>query len=583
MKMLKKLSYIFDRNAKIAIMGLLLLIIIGSFFEMLGVTVFMPFIELIMNSESLQTNELLIRLFSLFHVSTLEGCISILAVIIIFFYIIKNIYLTFMQNCILNFSYKTRMKLATRLLATYMDEPYSFHLNKNAAELQRSLQVDANQFMLLLNGVLQFIAEITVCIALGLFLFHTSHSITVIVAGLLVFCVGLYYEVSKKVSLRLGEHNQNYNAKLMQWINQSLGGIKEVKVLEREGFFVKAYRENYKKLIKGAKTNEMLATVPKYITETVVMSGLLLAIVFKLYFGHGEIATFIPQLTAFALAAFRLLPSIGKINAYINNIMYCLPSLELIYNDFKDVEGHTFIEEKEDITLNKYRFVKEVSINNIVYKYPNTEVNVINNVSFKIPKGKTVAFIGSSGAGKTTMADIILGLLPPTSGTITVDGWDIFEHMHEWHKMLGYIPQSIYLSDDSILNNVAFGIDEDKIDIEAVREALRKAQLLEYVESLPDGLNTFVGDRGVRLSGGQRQRIGIARALYHNPDILVLDEATSALDNETEQAVMESIDNLQGLKTMIIIAHRLTTIKKADLILSVEKGSMIVKEKNELF
>lgn len=581
--MLKKLSYIFDRNAKITIMGLLLLIIIGSFFEMLGVTVFMPFIELIMNSESLQTNELLIRLFSLFHASTLEGCISILAVIIIFFYIIKNIYLTFMQNCILNFSYKTRMKLATRLLATYMDEPYSFHLNKNAAELQRSLQVDANQFMLLLNGVLQFIAEITVCIAIGLFLFHTSHSITVIVAGLLVFCVGLYYEVSKKVSLRLGEQNQNYNAKLMQWINQSLGGIKEVKVLEREGYFVKAYRENYKKLIKGAKTNEMLATVPKYITETVVMSGLLLAIVFKLYFGHGEIATFIPQLTAFALAAFRLLPSIGKINAYINNIMYCLPSLELIYNDFKDVEGHTFIEEKEDKTLNKYRFVKEVSINNIVYKYPNTEVNVINNVSFKIPKGKTVAFIGSSGAGKTTMADIILGLLPPTSGTITVDGWNIFEHMHEWHKMLGYIPQSIYLSDDSILNNVAFGIDEDKIDIEAVREALRKAQLLEYVESLPDGLNTFVGDRGVRLSGGQRQRIGIARALYHNPDILVLDEATSALDNETEQAVMESIENLQGLKTMIIIAHRLTTIKKADLILSVEKGSMIVKEKNELF
>lgn len=581
--MLKKLSYIFDRNAKITIMGLLLLIIIGSFFEMLGVTVFMPFIELIMNSESLQTNELLIRLFSLFHASTLEGCISILAVIIIFFYIIKNIYLTFMQNCILNFSYKTRMKLATRLLATYMDEPYSFHLNKNAAELQRSLQVDANQFMLLLNGVLQFIAEITVCIAIGLFLFHTSHSITVIVAGLLVFCVGLYFEVSKKVSLRLGEQNQNYNAKLMQWINQSLGGIKEVKVLEREGYFVKAYRENYKKLIKGAKTNEMLATVPKYITETVVMSGLLLAIVFKLYFGHGEIATFIPQLTAFALAAFRLLPSIGKINAYINNIMYCLPSLELIYNDFKDVEGHTFIEEKEDTTLNKYRFVKEVSINNIVYKYPNTEVNVINNVSFKIPKGKTVAFIGSSGAGKTTMADIILGLLPPTSGTITVDGWNIFEHMHEWHKMLGYIPQSIYLSDDSILNNVAFGIDEDKIDIEAVREALRKAQLLEYVESLPDGLNTFVGDMGVRLSGGQRQRIGIARALYHNPDILVLDEATSALDNETEQAVMESIENLQGLKTMIIIAHRLTTIKKADLILSVEKGSMIVKEKNELF
>ena len=581
--MLKKLDYIFDKSSKITLVWLLLLIIIGSFFEMIGVTVFMPFIELIVDNESLQTNSFLQNMFTIFPILSLQGQIAFVAILIIIFYIVKNIYLSFMQNSILNFSYKTRMRIATQLLATYMSEPYSFHLNKNAAELQRSLQIDANQFMLLLNGALQFIAEITVCIAIGLFLFHTSHSITVIVAGLLIFCVGLYYEVSKKISLRLGEQNQNYNSKLMQWINQSLGGIKEVKVLEREEYFVSAYKENYKKLIKGAKMNEMLATVPKYITETVVMSGLLFAIIFKLYFGHGELTTFIPQLTAFALAAFRLLPSIGKINSYINNIMYCLPSLELIYNDFKDVEGHTFIEEKEDATLNKYRFEKEVSINNIVYKYPNTEVNVINNVSFKIPKGKTVAFIGSSGAGKTTMADIILGLLPPTSGTITVDGWNIFEHMHEWHKMLGYIPQSIYLSDDSILNNVAFGIDEDKIDIEAVREALRKAQLLEYVESLPDGLNTFVGDRGVRLSGGQRQRIGIARALYHNPDILVLDEATSALDNETEQAVMESIENLQGLKTMIIIAHRLTTIKKADLILSVEKGSMIVKEKNELF
>ena len=581
--MLKKLNYIFDKSAKITMIGLLLLIILGSFFEMVGVTVFMPFIELIVDNQSLQTNVFLNKLFVFFPVSTLEGQITAIAIIIIFFYIVKNVYLSFMQNCILNFSYKTRMRIATQLLAAYMSEPYSFHLNKNAAELQRTLQIDANQFMLLINGSLQFVAEITVCIAIGLYLFHTSHSITVIVAGLLIFCVGFYFEISKKISLRLGEQNQNYNSKLMQWINQSLGGIKEVKVLEREKYFVSAYKENYIKLIKGAKMNEMLATVPKYITETVVMSGLLFAIIFKLYFGHGELTTFVPQLTAFALAAFRLLPSIGKINAYINNIMYSLPSLDLIYNDIKDVEGHKFIDENEEITLNKYRFEKEVSINNIVYKYPNTEAYVINNVSFRIPKGKTIAFIGSSGAGKTTMADIILGLLPPTSGSIMVDGWNIYEHMHEWHKMLGYIPQSIYLSDDSILNNVAFGIDEDKIDFEAVREALRKAQLLEYVDTLPDGLNTLVGDRGVRLSGGQRQRIGIARALYHDPDILVLDEATSALDNETEQAVMESIENLQGLKTMIIIAHRLTTIKKADIILSIEKGSVVVKEKSDIF
>ena len=248
--MLKKLDYIFDKSSKITLVWLLLLIIIGSFFEMIGVTVFMPFIELIVDNESLQTNSFLQNMFTIFPILSLQGQIAFVAILIIIFYIVKNIYLSFMQNSILNFSYKTRMRIATQLLATYMSEPYSFHLNKNAAELQRSLQIDANQFMLLLNGALQFIAEITVCIAIGLFLFHTSHSITVIVAGLLIFCVGLYYEVSKKISLRLGEQNQNYNSKLMQWINQSLGGIKEVKVLEREEYFVSAYKENYKKFPK---------------------------------------------------------------------------------------------------------------------------------------------------------------------------------------------------------------------------------------------------------------------------------------------------------------------------------------------
>lgn len=581
--MLNKLNYIFNVKDKRKIAMIMVMIIIGSLFELMGVTIFLPFIELIMDTSAIYENQFLAFLYARIHFETTEGFLAFIALLIGLVYVIKNIYLSIMQNTILKFSYRTRMNLATRLLVTYMSEPYTFHLSNNTAELQRALQIDANQFMSLLSSTLQLIAELAVCIVLGLFLFDTSHSMTVVVVGLLIVCVGGYLILSKKISIKLGEQNQKYNSRLIQWINQSLGGIKEVKVLEREEFFVASYKENYKKLIKGARINELLVAIPKYIIETVCIVGLLAAIVFKIYFGRREIASFIPQLAAFAVAAFRLLPSVGKINAYINSILYCKPSLDLIYKDFKDIEGHEVQELTEKEDFSRYTFDKEIQIDRISYRYPGTDNDVICDVSFCIPKGKTVAFIGSSGAGKTTTADIILGLLIPQSGKILVDDWNVFEHMSCWHRMLGYIPQSIYLSDDTICNNIAFGIKEQEINMEAVADALKKAQLYDFVNSLPEGINTFVGDRGVRLSGGQRQRIGIARALYHNPDVLVLDEATSALDNETEQAVMESIESLKGIKTMIIIAHRLTTIRNADIIYEVMDGKVIERSKEEVF
>ncbi len=572
--MVSKLKYIFDRKSKFTIVLLLIMIIVGSFLEMLGVTVFYPFVELIMDEKSMSGSTLLDYFFDLFAIVDHSDKIVFLAMLIIFFYIIKNIYLSVMQNEILRFNYNTRMRIATRLLASYMEEPYTFHLQKNSAELVRTLQVDCNQFMLLLNATLQFIAEVAVCIAIGAYLFRTSPIITIIVGGMLIACVSVYYLVAKKVSLKIGIENQKYNSKLLQWINQALGGIKEVKILEREDYFVGEYEKNYKKLIKGAKNNEMVATVPKYITETVTMVGMLLAIVFMLKFRTSEISSFIPQLTAFAMATFKLLPAVGKINSYNTSIMYSLPSLEVIYNDLKEVEEIVVNKDRNHQNEQKH-FENEISIENVSYSYPGSDKLVLDCVDFDIKKGTTVAFVGSSGAGKTTLADIVLGLLEPTSGSIKVDGWNINGAMTQWHKMIGYIPQTIYLSDDSILKNVAFGIADGEIDKNAVYNALKKAQLLDFIDTLPDGLDTFVGDRGVRLSGGQRQRIGIARALYHDPDVLILDEATSALDNETEKAVMESIDALKREKTMIIIAHRLSTIKNADVVLKVENGRVI--------
>lgn len=566
-------------------MLLLVLIIIGSFAEMAGIAVFMPFIEVLMNPGEAVSNpdrSYIAWFYQLIGSPDVTTFLVIIALLICVIYIVKNIYLSIMQNAILTFSYTTRRLLATRLLNAYMHEPYSFHLRTNIAQMQKSLTMDCQQFMLLLNNLLQTLAELTMLLAIVIYLFHTSHSITIMVAAMLIVFLGGFMYVSKNVSGRVGKQNEIYNAKLNQWINQALGGIKEVKVLHREEYFVDAYNTNYKVVIKGAKLNEMLATIPKYLLETVCMVGMLLAVIVKLVYGQDvEITTFIPQLSAFAVASFRILPSVGKLNAYISNINYCIPSLECIHHDLKEIEGFCYTQSSEDAPQNA-TLLHGVRIKDICFQYADGDHNVIDHVSFEIQKGQTIALIGSSGAGKTTLADIILGLHMPQSGDILVDDWSAIKNPNTWHRLLGYIPQSIYLTDDTIRNNIAFGIDEKDVDEEAVQQAVQQAQLGEFIKELPEGLDTVVGDRGVRLSGGQRQRIGIARALYSNPPILVMDEATSALDNETETAVMESIDHLQGSKTIIIIAHRLTTIRNADVIYEVGGGSIKRRSKEEL-
>jgi len=352
--MIQKLRYIFNRKDKIKIFFLMIMIIIGSFLQLLGVTAFMPFIEIVMEPGKIFETEITAMVYQRLNLSSTDVFLAIMAVAIIGVYIIKNIYLSILQNSILKFSYRTRMNLAVRLLTTYMHEPYIFNLGKNIAELQRSLQVDTNQFMMLVNNTLQIVAEAMVCIVIGLYLFDTSHSITGAVLGLMVVCLGLFLFISKKVSTK------RYNALLFQWINQSLGGIKEVKVLQREDFFIDSYRKNYKKLIRGARINELLSAVPRYIMEAVCITGLLVAVIIKMFFGFAgkEVSDFIPQLAVFAVASFQLLPAIGKMNAFANSIMYCLPSLDMIYNDLREIEKMP-----ENFTVVKYhrpfRFLRD--------------------------------------------------------------------------------------------------------------------------------------------------------------------------------------------------------------------------------
>ena len=460
-----------------------------------------------------------------------------------------------------------------------MKEPYTFHLNKNVAELQRSMQEDTDLFAKAIIHILELVAEICVCAVMGIYLFIVSQSITLIIVLLLILCLGMFVYISKKFSQDLGKRSQVYKANIYKWMNQAIGGIKEIKVLNREQFFVDSYDSYFRKYIYGLRISTLIRILPKYAIETVCMTGLLAAVILKLFMGQKDIVEFIPQLAVFAVASFRLLPSVGRINEHVATVLYAFPSIDLIYHDLKAVEE---IPEKAQEETGEWKFRSLLKVKNISYHYPDSEENVLEGVNFEIERGSSVAFVGQSGAGKTTMVDIILGLLNPQYGKITADGMNIEKNISVWQREIGYIPQTIYLSDDTIRNNIAFGVAEEDIDEEAVWEAVNKAQLAEFIEGLPEGLDTFVGDRGVRLSGGQRQRIGIARALYHDPEILVLDEATSALDNETETAVMEAIDHLKGVKTMIIIAHRLTTIRNVDKVYEVQNHKVLERDKEEV-
>lgn len=577
--MIKKLGFIFTAREKRNLFFLMIIIVLGSFLELLGVTIFMPFIEIFMDENAIANTWWLALPYSYFHFESREVFLASIAACIIAIYIFKNVFIAWEKNTIYKFSYNIQRRISTKLLTAYMSEPYTFHLNKNVAVLQRSMQEDTDLFAKGIIHAMEAAAEVVVCIAIGCYLFVVSRSITVIVVGLLLVCLGGFMYISKKYSSAIGRRSQEYKENIYKWMNQSIGGIKEIKVLNRETYFIARYDAFFAKYVRGLRMNRLIGILPKYVIESVCMTGLLLAVIFKMFLGQREIDAFIPQLAVFAVAAFRLLPSVGKINEHMSATLYSAPSLDLIYHDLKEVEELPEMSGKSD---ENWKFQNILKIKNVSYRYPDSEENVIEKASFQIERGSSVAFVGQSGAGKTTMVDIILGLLTPQMGKITADGMNIEKNISVWQREIGYIPQTIYLSDDTIRNNIAFGVPEEKIDETAVEAAVEGAQLSEFVESLPNGLETYVGDRGVRLSGGQRQRIGIARALYHNPEILVLDEATSALDNDTEASVMEAIDNLKGEKTMIIIAHRLTTLKNVDRIFEVTDGAVVERNKDDV-
>ncbi|MBR1892539.1 MAG: ABC transporter ATP-binding protein [Lachnospiraceae bacterium] len=576
---LNKLDYIFDRKQKRQMFILLIAIFIGAMLELVGVSLIMPLIQLISKPEVVETNPVLATIYDTLHMKSVTDFFIFLVMVIIVMYFVKNIYLTVMYYCQYSFIYKNQLKCAGRLIDCYLKKPYTYHLDHNTSDMIRNIMLDTDRLFQLILSVLNVSSEGLLSMLLIAYLLINDPVMSIAVAGILVVCMGSFRVLTKKRVHAYGQQNQKYDGKMHQAINQALGAVKDIKILHREKYFVNAFISCGEKKMTALINTNFFGTVPKYLIESVCVASILLVLVFKLQNGTS-LDSILPKLAAFAVAAFKLLPSVGKISNYMNGITFLKPSIDLIYHDLKETEDMIGVEIEDKAPLTDINEKAEkISVEHISYSYPGFEETVLNDVSFDIPLGTSIGLIGPSGAGKSTMADVILGILFPKQGRIMYGNMNVHENPLRWAERLAYIPQAIYLADESIRCNVAFGIESDKIDEEAVWNALEEAQLADFVRSLPDGLDTEVGERGVRLSGGQRQRIGIARALYGNPEILVLDEATSALDNDTEKAVMDAIERLHGKKTLLIIAHRLTTIKNCEYIFRVEKGKLNLVDK----
>lgn len=569
--MIQKIRMIFNRTQKIKFIALFCMLFVGSVLELMGVSLILPFVQLVMDTDG--TDNALFQWFGrLVGAESQRELLIWLGLLLIAVYLIKNTYLLFAKYVQLRFVFNNRLELSGRLMRNYMKKPYPFHLEKNSSEILRSVTSDVNNLYELVMDVIDLVSNLLIIAMLAVYLLYTDVVITLVVAALLGLCSYFYFAIMRKRTVDYGKQNQIYNGKMIQAVNQALGGIKEIKVLARENYFVRAYEENGRYYASSLKKSQFYRNAPKYLIETVCVCGVLATILVKLQMG-ADVQELVPQLSVFAMAAFRLLPSVNQVNNLLNGILFLKPSIDRIYEDLQEA-GAKKNERPPERDYRRLPAADAVRFEHVTFRYPGTEKEILSDLSVELPLKKSIGLVGSSGAGKTTFMDLLLGLLSPDQGRICYGDSDIRDYPDAWGHKLGYIPQSIYLADDTIRRNVAFGIPDSEISEAKVRRALEEAQLLEFVDGLDDGLDTMVGESGVRLSGGQRQRIGIARALYQQPEILVLDEATSALDTETEQAVMEAVERFRGRCTLLMIAHRTSTLENCDQIYRLEDGKL---------
>ncbi|MCH5249262.1 MAG: ABC transporter ATP-binding protein [Lachnospiraceae bacterium] len=578
-KIYNKLMVLLDKKQKNKMIFLIFLMLIGAVLETLGVSSIYPVMNVVIEENAIEKHAYLQFVCQVFSIDNTRDLTVFVMSSLIAIFAIKNIFLFFQQKVQLKFVYTNQFATSRRMMINFMQRPYEYYLNADTAVIQRNITSDVNNMYGLILALLQLISEMIVFVFLVAVSLISDFWMSVTVTVLIVIVLIVIKCILKPIMKKAGEENQDFYSGLYKWIEQSVMGIKEIKIACRESYFINEYSKCGAGYVGAVQKYNLYNATPRLLIETVAIAGMILYVMWQVLSGT-EVSSIMPQLTVLALVAMRLIPCANRINNHLTSIAYFEPFFmgvsdnlqEEIRDESIDYSAETYLK-KVDIT--KLPVKNKIELKNITYKYPNTSTLIFDNADMEIPVGKSVGIVGTSGAGKTTVVDILLGLLQLQSGEILADGVEVREHYQEWLKNIGYIPQTIFMIDSSIRKNVAFGYADEDIDDDKVWEALREAQLDEFVKGLPEGLDTSIGERGIRISGGQRQRIGIARALFEDPEVLVLDEATSALDNETEAAIMESINMLQGRKTLIIIAHRLQTIEKCDMVYRVENGKAV--------
>jgi len=548
---------------------LFFLMLIGVGLETLGVGLVIPALSLFTQKNFAAKYPILLPFLNFFgnpdqHALIVGGLLLLLGV-----YILKAVFLVFLvwkQN---RFTFGIGARLSLRLFTIYLRQPYVFHLQRNSAQLIRNVSNEVGIFTgSVLTPLMQLFSESLIVVGLCLMLLLAEPIGTISIVCVLGISSWSFFHFTEGRITRWGKDRQHHDGLRIQHLQQGLAGAKDVKLLGRENEFLKQFNIHNSESTKVGRLNNTIQQLPRIWLELLAVCGLVALVLVMLAQG-GALETIIPKLGLFAVVTFRLMPSVSRLLNVMQSLKYCLPVIDILEKDLI-----LFAPDNVEQKFIQSTFHNSIDLQHITYTYPEVSLPSLKDISLSITCGESVGFIGTSGAGKSTLVDILLGLLPPDHGVVSVDGRDIQQNLRDWQNQIGYVPQSIYLTDDTLLRNIAFGLPSEQINQKSVLNAIRAAHLDDFIQSLPEGLGTVVGERGVRLSGGQRQRIGIARALYHDPSVLVLDEATSALDTATEKGVMEAVRELQGSKTIIIVAHRLSTIEHCDRLYRLENGEI---------
>ena len=572
--LVNKILFLLPKGDKFKIALLFFLMFIAALLEVAGIGMIPAFVSIVASPDRVLEMEMLQPLFGFLGIDDANSLLIYGSIALVGIFILKGSYITAYNYVEAKFLFNRRYSIGERLMTAYMQAPYTFHLNKNSAELLRNI---TGEVSLIVNVVMDFLKiskESLMTVAILTLLFVTEPLITIIVIVLSGIGGGGFILLTQKKIKRLGLEDQQHRRHMIKAINQGLGGIKDARLLNREEELIKQFSGSARKSADINAYKKFINQIPKPVVETTAVLGMMLIAALMVFQGR-PMESIIPILTLFAMATVRLMPAVQQISSIYTKLIYNKVAVDPVYEDMKLLEIDTKAlrdDRKSSLTMPVH---KKIVSEEVSYTYPGTEEPALHDVSFEVPVGSAIAFVGASGAGKTTMVDLLLGLIKPTNGKISVDGKNIHDSLSAWQKNVGYIPQSIYLADDTLRKNIAFALPESQIDDEKVIAAIEMAQLSEMVKKLPEGLDTWIGEHGTRISGGQRQRVGIARALYHNPKVLVMDEATSALDNVTEKQITEAIESLRGERTIIMIAHRLSTVQNCDRLYLMQDGKIV--------